>query len=456
MGVDVMTAIYAKQALLSDGWTAHVRVTMANGAIQAVARGCHPENGDEHHEALVPGMPNGHSHAFQRAMAGLAETAGPVADTFWTWREVMYRFALAMTPDHLDAVAAQAYVEMLESGFTRVGEFHYLHHDADGAPFDDVAEMAGRIAAASARTGIRLTLLPVFYAHATFGGMPPSSEQRRFINDLDGFAGLLEASRTAIGGLDGAVLGIAPHSLRATTPAELAAVLDLAPTGPVHVHVAEQEKEVADCLAWSGQRPVEWLLTHAPVDDRWCFVHATHMTEAETVAMARSGAVAGLCPVTEANLGDGIFSGPPFIRAGGTYSIGTDSNIRIGVTDELRHLEYAQRLHHQARNVLSVGGVPTGRSLFGAAFHGGQQALGALDGGIAVNAPADLVSLTSDSWEGDDGDARLNGWIFGRGVSVDDVWVAGRKVVHSGRHLDRVAVITRYRVAMRQLTAAQP
>ena len=450
------TTLYARQALLPDGWTSNVRITMSGGSIKAVARECHPENGDEHHEALVPGIPNGHSHAFQRAMAGLAESAGPAADTFWTWREVMYRFALGMTPDQLDAVAAQAYVEMLESGFTRVGEFHYLHHDRDGTPYDDVAEMAVRITSASARTGIRLTLLPVFYAHATFGGAQPSPEQRRFINDLDGFARLVEASRSAIAGLNGAALGIAPHSLRAVMPDELATLLELAPTGPIHIHVAEQEKEVADCLVWSGQRPVEWLLDHAPVDDRWCLVHATHMTEAETVAMAQSGAVAGLCPVTEANLGDGVFPGPSFVRAGGSYSIGSDSNIRIGVPDELRQLEYSQRLHHKARNLLSVGGVPTGRSLFSAAFHGGQRALGAPAVGIAVGAPADLVSFTSDSWEGSDSDVLLASWIFGRGISVDDVWVAGRKVVRGGRHVDREAVTTGYQAAMRQLTAVQP
>ena len=388
-------------------------------------------------------------------MAGRAEVSGPVADTFWTWRDVMYRFALTMDPDQLEAVATLACVEMLESGFTRVGEFHYLHHDRDGSPYADVAEMASRIGAASAHTGIRLTLLPAFYAHATFGGALPLPKQRRFINDLDRFAHLLRASEDAIAGLDGAVLGIAPHSLRAVTPGELDGLLEMASPSPIHIHAAEQEKEVDDCLAWSGQRPVEWLLDHAPVDGRWCLIHATHMTERESGALAKSGAVAGLCPVTEANLGDGAFPAVAYLAAGGEFGIGTDSNVRIGVADELRQLEYAQRLVRRGRNVLATERAATGRSLFEAAFNGGQQALGATTLGIAVESPADLVALASDSWEGSDGDALLNGWIFARGVAVSDVWVAGRRVVHEGRHLLRDAATNRFRSTMRELLADQ-
>lgn len=281
-------------------------------------------------------------------------------------------------------------------------------------------------------------------------------EQRRFITDFPEFVGLVEASRPAVAGLDGAIPGCAPHSLRAITPDELSALLDFMPTGPVHIHVAEQEKEVIDCLAWSGRHPVEWLLDHVPVNDRWCLIHATHMTNAETVAMAGTGAVAGLCPMTEANLGDGTFPGISYLAAGGRYGIGTDSNIRIGVTDELRHLEYAQRLHLHSRNVFSVHAASTGRSLFDAAFQGGQQALGVPANGITVDAPADLVSLTTDSWGDDGGDALLNGWIFARGVAVDDVWVCGRKVVHGGRHVERDAVIRDYQSIIRQLISGQP
>ncbi|MDQ3443522.1 MAG: formimidoylglutamate deiminase [Chloroflexota bacterium] len=447
-----MTAVHAAKALLPGGWASDVRVTTANGSIRSVELDCQPEPGDERCETLLPGMPNLHSHAFQRGMAGRAEVRGLTVDSFWTWREVMYRFALTMSPDQVEAVAALAYMEMLESGFTRVGEFHYLHHHRDGLPYDDIAEMATRIAAASVRTGIRLTLLPVFYAHATFGGAPPFPQQQRFINDLDTFVLLVEASSTTIAGLDGAVLGIAPHSLRAVTPGELDGLLEMAPDGPIHIHVAEQEKEVADCLAWSGQCPVEWLLDHAPVDERWCLVHATYMTDHETIALAGSGGVAGMCPVTEANLGDGTFPAPVFLASGGRYGIGTDSNVRIGVTGELRQLEYTQRLDRRARNVLSTGGVPTGRSMFDAAFRGGQQALGVpAAGGITIGAPSDLVALAAGTWVGDDGDALLNGWIFARGVAVDRVWVAGREVVSGGRHIHRDGIAGQFHSTMREL-----
>ena len=255
-----MTTLFATQALLPDGWASNVRISIDGTQITAIESGATPLPGDERHAIVLPAMPNLHSHAFQRGMAGLAETRGPSTDSFWSWREVMYRFALAMTPDQVEAVAAQLYVEMLESGFGRVGEFHYLHHDRDGKPYANVAEMAERIAAAAAATGISLTLLPVFYAHSGFGGAAPGDGQRRFINDLPGFARLLDESRRAVASLDGAVVGVAPHSLRAVTPEELNEVTALAWGGPIHIHVAEQTREVEDCVAWSGARPVEWLL----------------------------------------------------------------------------------------------------------------------------------------------------------------------------------------------------
>ncbi|WP_292554079.1 formimidoylglutamate deiminase, partial [Mesorhizobium sp.] len=349
-----MTAIFAEQALLPDGWNNNVRITLAGGRIAAAEPGASPLTGDERHAIVLSGMSNLHSHAFQRGMAGLAELRGPSTDSFWSWREVMYRFALSMTPDQVEAVAAQLYVEMLEAGFSRVGEFHYLHHDRDGKPYGNIAEMAERIAAAAAETGIGLTLLPVFYAHSSFGGAAPNEGQRRFINDVQRFGRLLEKSRESVRSLDQAVVGVAPHSLRAATPEELDAVTAMAPDGPIHIHIAEQTKEVEDCIAWSGARPVEFLLDHAKVDRRWCLIHATHMTEAETVRMARSGAIAGLCPITEANLGDGTFTAPLFVEHGGRFGVGSDSNVLIGLPDELRQLEYSQRLAHRARNVLAV------------------------------------------------------------------------------------------------------
>ncbi|MGY2937785.1 formiminoglutamate deiminase [Bradyrhizobium sp. GM6.1] len=270
-----MTRLHFASALLPSGWANDVQVVITAGAIAEVTPGMAPVSGDERHDIAFPGLASLHSHAFQRGMAGLAELRGDSTDTFWTWRETMYRFALAMTPDDVAAVATLLYVEMLEQGFTSVGEFHYLHHDRDGSPYADIGEMAARIAQAAEASGIALTLLPSFYAHGSFGGAAPHGGQRRFVCTVDQFSALMAASRKAIERLPGANIGIAPHSLRAVTPAELAAIIPLAEGGPVHIHAAEQVKEVEDCLAWSGRRPVQWLLEHAPVDQRWCLIHAT-------------------------------------------------------------------------------------------------------------------------------------------------------------------------------------
>lgn len=449
-----VTAIFAEQALLPEGWQGNVRIAFDGGRIATVETATSPQAGDERHAILLPGMPNLHSHAFQRGMAGLAELRGPSADSFWSWREVMYRFALSMTPDQVEAVAAQLYVEMLEAGFSRVGEFHYLHHDRDGKPYANIAEMAERIAAAASETGIALTLLPVFYAHSAFGGAAPNEGQRRFINDVERFGRLLEKSREGVSMLEQAVVGAAPHSLRAATPDELNAVVALAPDGPIHIHVAEQVKEVEDCVAWSGARPVQFLLGQASVDKRWCLTHATHMSEAETIAMAKSGAIAGLCPITEANLGDGTFAAPLFIEHGGRFGVGSDSNVLIGLPDELRQLEYSQRLAHRARNVLARAGGSTGRALFDAALDGGSQALGAGSSRIAVGGPADFVSLDANhaSLAGKAGDAILDAWIFANGSKVDCVWVHGKKQVSGGRHAKREVVAERFRQVMTALS----
>jgi len=447
-------AIFAEQALLADGWRSNVRLTLAGGVIASAVADAAPLPDDERHAILVPGMPNLHSHAFQRGMAGLAEVRGPGADSFWSWREVMYRFALSMTPGQVEAVAAQLYVEMLEAGFSRVGEFHYLHHDLDGRPYANIAEMAERIAAAACETGIGLTLLPVFYAHSGFGGLEPSEGQRRFVNDVSRFSRLLEKTRESVRTLNQAVVGIAPHSLRAVTPRELGEVTALAGGGPIHIHVAEQVKEVEDCVAWSGARPVEWLLANATVDRRWCLIHATHMLDGETMAMAESGAVAGLCPITEANLGDGTFRGPLFAQHGGRFGIGSDSNVLIGLADELRQLEYSQRLAHRARNVLARPGQSNGRALFSAALDGGAAALGAGPSQLGAGAAADFVSLDASrpSLAGKRGDAILDTWIFAGGAAVDCVWVHGEKLVEAGRHLRREAIAGRFRTAMEELS----
>lgn len=453
-----MAALFFDQALLPDGWARDVRLTMTAGRLQAVEAQAAPQTGDERHAIGLPGMPNLHSHAFQRGMAGLAEIRGTTADSFWTWREVMYRFVGRMTPDDIEAVAAQAYVEMLESGFSRVGEFHYIHHDISGAPYGNMAELAERIAAAAQATGIGLTLLPVFYAHAGFGGQAPNEGQRRFINHLDGFAKLLDASRHAVADLPGAVLGLAPHSLRAATPEELAAVVKLGKGGPIHIHIAEQTREVEDCLAWSGQRPIEWLMDHATVDRRWCLIHATHATPDEIRRMALSGAVAGLCPVTEANLGDGTFEAPDFLGQGGAFGIGTDSNVLIGVGDELRQLEYSQRLARQVRNAVTGEASPsTGRTLFDGALNGGSQALGITEVGLVEGASADIVALDADNaaLAAREGDAILNSFVFAaRRTPVDAVWVRGQRLVSDGRHHAYEEIARRFRATLQRLLGA--
>jgi formiminoglutamate deiminase len=448
-----MTRIHAKTALTASGWKRDVRLTLADGRIATLETGVAALPGDEICDVLLPAMPNLHSHAFQRAMAGLAELRGPGADNFWSWRSIMYKFALTMTPEDMEAVAAQLYMEMLEAGFGRVGEFHYVHHDRDGAPYGDIAELANRIMAASSEAGIHLTLLPVFYAHSGFGGLEPIDGQRRFINSIDSYAKLMDACRTGIAALSGGRLGIAPHSLRAATPDELTTILPLAEGGPIHIHIAEQVKEVEDCVAWSGATPVEWLLRNMPVDDRWCLIHATHMTETETAGMASSGAVAGLCPITEANLGDGVFPAPHFLDQGGAFGIGSDSNVLISAAEELRTLEYSQRLSLRARNVVATTGGSTGRRLFDGALSGGSKALAAT-ASLAVGEQADIVGVDLSGAPHLQDDQILDHWIFAGRIAVDKVWTAGVKRVEGGRHIQRDAIANRFHAAMARLLSA--
>jgi len=455
-----MASLWFESALLPEGWARGVRLTAVDGRIERVLTEAVPADADERHGIAVPGLANLHSHAFQRGLAGLTERRGSEEDSFWIWRELMYRFVERIDPEQLEALAALAFAEMLEAGFTRVGEFHYLHHDRDGRPFANPAELAARVAAAAATAGIGLTLLPTLYAHGGFGGAAPGARQRRFLNDPERFARIVEGSRAAVHALPGGSVGVAAHSLRAVTPAELAAVVELSGGGVIHIHIAEQLREVDDCLAWSGRRPVQWLLENAAVDERWCLVHATHATPAELQGVAARGAVVGLCPVTESSLGDGIFPAAGFISAGGRFGLGTDSNIRIDAAEELRTLEYSQRLAHRARNVLAAApGASTGRSLFDAALGGGSQALqpaGSGPAGLAAGAPFDVVTLARNhpSLIGRHGDETLDSWIFAgdRGL-VDCVWRAGAKLVSGGRHRDRDVIQARYAQALRTVLA---
>jgi formimidoylglutamate deiminase len=446
-------ALHFAAALLPEGWSSDVRVSIEAGLITRIETGMAPAPTDERHAIGLPGLGNLHSHAFQRGMAGLAETRGASCDSFWTWREVMYRFLERMGPDDLMAIAALAYMEMLETGFTRVGEFHYLHHDPAGHAYADPAAMSAAIAQAAADTGIALTLLPVFYAHGGFGGQAPGAGQRRFLHDLDSFATLRDHAARALASLPDAVLGLAPHSLRAATPAELRGLEAMAGNTPIHIHIAEQTREVDDCLAWSGARPVEWLLDHAQVDARWCLVHATHMTPDETRRLGESGAVAGLCPITEANLGDGLFPAQDFT---GLWGVGSDSNVLIDASEELRLYEYGQRLTRRGRNLLAPGpNTSTGAALFTQSLAGGGRALGA-PAGIVAGQSADLVSLDGDNpcLIGRSGDALIDGWLFaaGRGA-IDCVWRHGAKLVSGGRHHARAAIVRRYRATLTGLLA---
>lgn len=450
-------ALWCEQAWLAEGWRNNVRLGLDNGRISSIEIGVDAAPGDERHAILLPALPDLHSHAFQRGMAGLAECAGTGDDSFWTWREVMYRFVDWLDPEGMHAIAALAYAEMLESGFARVGEFHYLHHDPEGRPYGSVATMAQAIAAAAGETGIALTLLPVFYAHSGFGGAAPTHGQRRFVNDLDGFAALLDGCRDAVSGLGDAVVGVAPHSLRAATAGELAEVTAMAAGAPIHIHIAEQLPEVEACLAWSGARPVEWLYDHADVGADWCLVHATHISEGERRAIVGSGAVVGLCPITEANLGDGLFPAREFLAEGGRFGVGSDSNVEIDAAAELRLLEYGQRLSHRGRNLLASGaGQSTGASLYRGALTGGGQALGRPSAGLGVGEAADIVSLKADdpTFAGRSGDAILDSWIFGGAARlVDCVWRGGVKRVAGGRHVAREAIDARYRAAVGALLA---
>jgi formimidoylglutamate deiminase len=452
-----MTSLWFQSFLLPDGWAEQVRIDIVLGCVHCIQAGVSPDSRAECHAIGLPGLPNVHSHAFQRGMAGLTEVAGTTADNFWTWRQTMYRFVDAVGRDDIEALAAFAYMEMLEAGFTRVGEFHYIHHDRGARRFSNPAEMACAIAAAAERVGIGLTLLPAFYAHSGFGGAAPDQRQSRFLNDVDSFARLLDHSRRAVCSLDDAIVGVAPHSLRAVTPDELASVIGLAEGGPVHIHIAEQWKEVEDCLSWCGRRPVNWLMDTIKVDDRWCLVHATHVDLSELERIAGSGATVGLCPITEANLGDGVFPAAQFAALHGSYAIGSDSNVLIDAAQELRVLEYTQRLTRRARSVMALDeGRSTGRVLFESALAGGSRALGLPTCGLRIGAAADLFSLDSnhDALTSRAGDSLLDSLIFAARVpAVDSVWRYGRKVVSGGRHRLREEIASHYQASLKRLLA---
>ena len=449
--------IFATRALLPGGWAENVRLEVAEGRIASVATGARPEAGDARVDTLLPALSNLHSHSFQRAMAGMTEYRAAGRESFWTWRELMYRFLDRLTPEQVEAIAAMVFLEMQEAGYAAVGEFHYVHHRPGGAPYDDIAELSTRIFAAAEAAGIGLTHLPVLYSYGGAGRKPLAGGQLRFGNDVDRFGALVQAAREGAQALpQDTRVGIAPHSLRATSPEDLAAALALAEGGPVHIHVAEQPQEVADISDWLGARPVEWLLANAPLGPDWCAIHATHMTAAETEGLARSGTVAGLCPITEANLGDGPFNGPGWLAAGGVFGVGSDSNVRISLVEELRTLEYSQRLRDVERNVMLTGPGSVGAALYTGATAGGARALGRAAGTIETGLWADLVAIDSShpTLCALNEAQLLDGLVFAAPDGlVTDLWSAGRHAVRGGRHVARDRVIPAYRKAVRELVA---
>jgi formimidoylglutamate deiminase len=447
----VAMILHAQSALLPGGWAHNVRIRVEAGHIVEVTRGAAGPG----HGVILPAPVNLHSHTFQRAMAGMTERRTAGQDSFWTWRALMYRFLDRLTPEDVQAIAAQAMVELAEAGFSAVCEFHYLHHPVGGGTYADPAELSGRIVAAAVETGLGLTHLPVIYEQGGVDGGVLAGGQLRFGSSPEVFAQVLEGARKALMNLPDARLGVAPHSLRAVSRGMLSQVSGMT-EGPVHIHIAEQMAEVAEVEAAWGARPVEWAVANLPLDARWCMIHATQMTPAETAALARTGAVAGLCPITEANLGDGLFDGPGWLASGGAFGVGTDSNVRISLAEELRIFEYSQRLGLKARAVMADR-RSTGRLLWEEAAKGGAQAAGRGTGRIEVGQWADLLALDMADLrlEGVKGDELLDSFVFaGRDGLVSDLWSAGRHIVRDGRHIERDRIAARFRTTMRRLREA--
>ena len=441
-GAELMSVFFAERALLPTGWANNVRIEVGiDGRLAQIHVDAQAHGAESIKGPLLPGMPNLHSHAFQRAMAGLAEVAGNPNDSFWTWRDLMYRLVGKISPEQLGVIARQLYIEMLKAGYTSVAEFHYVHHDSTGLPYANPTELALRISEAARSTGIGLTLLPVLYSHSGFGSQAPNDGQRRFINSTEQYLTLQQQLQPLLAQQPAQHLGLCFHSLRAVTPEQINDVLSASDAScPIHIHIAEQQKEVNDCLSWSGKRPVQWLYDNVDVDQRWCLVHATHVNAEEIRHMAQSRAVAGLCLTTEANLGDGIFPAVDYLAQGGRLGIGSDSHVSLSVVEELRWLEYGQRLRDQRRNRLCRNDQPMiGRTLYDAALAGGAQALGQPIAGLAVGQRADWLVL-----DGNDPylataqeDAILNRWLFAGGDrQVRDVMVNGQWVVRDGHHAD--------------------
>ena len=449
-----MGHLWARSALTATGWQYNVAIEWDTaGRITALTPG-QPATGNTRN-LVLPAPANCHSHAFQRAMAGLTERRGPnPQDSFWTWRTLMFRFLDQIDPDQVQAITAFVQMQMLEAGFATNVEFHYLHHRPGGQPYDNPGEMSDRIAAATAETGIALTLLPVLYRFGGCDQRPLAPGQIRFGNTPDRFARLMEDARSSLSALPtDCTLGAAPHSLRAVAPGDIATVAGLT-DGPLHMHLAEQIAEVDEISAAYGARPVQWALDNIELSNRWCMIHCTQMQPNETIGLARSGAIAGLCPLTEASLGDGIFDGVRWAENGGAMAIGSDSNIRISLVEELRQLDTTQRLRDHSRAALATPTLSTGERLLRDIARGGAQSAGRGAGHIALGEWADLLALDTDHPDlaGLTGATAIDSFVFAGGNDmVGDVWSAGRHLVQAGRHIARDAITARYRAAVATL-----
>ena len=452
------TGFYFKQALTDQGWQENVSVAISGtGQFEKLTRDDNPNNYPVISQPVVPGVPNLQSHSFQYAMAGLSEVRRNPIDSFWSRREMMYYFAHNVSPEDLQAITAKLYIELLKGGYTEIVEFHYLHNDMDGACYAHLEELSVAILSAAAQTDLSLTHLPVFYEHANFGGVAPQDAQRRFVNSRDKYALLIERLKGQMGGHN---LGIAPHSLRAVTEEEINWLLelrdDILPGCPVHIHVAEQTKEVDDSIAHSRKRSVVALMDQAPVDKAWCLIHSTHLDDSEVATIADSGATVGLCPLTESNLGNGIFRAVDFLAANGHFGIGSDSNICAQALQELRTLEYSQRLRHRQRNVLCSEQIPNvGSYLWQKAAHGDARASGRAIGRIAEGCRADFVELGHDAYgimAAVSAEAVLDFHMFSdQQADIAGVYVAGRQIINEGQHPQQAEIDASYVSAMQRL-----
>jgi len=467
--------LYADNILLKDGWASDKTITIEQGVITAIDDG-NFAGAEVAKGAVIPGMVNCHSHAFQRAFAGFSEQGSEGQDSFWTWRKIMYQFLAQLSEVDAKNIAKQLYIEMLKMGYTRVAEFHYLHHDIDGSTYEanavegdtingnsaNLATMAQAIFDAAKESGIGLTLLPVLYQHSGFGEQAPSDGQKRFINSTEQFNQLVSDCFVLSEQYSNTNVGIAPHSLRAVDKTSLSSavahVRGLNPQAPIHIHISEQQKEVDDCLAHYGKRPVQWLLDNAELDKHWCLIHATHINEEERKGIITKQAIAGICPTTEANLGDGVFPTTEFMAENGTIAIGSDSHISVNPIEELRWLEYVQRLTKQQRAILaSTEQASVGQHLWQQAAIGGAQSTNSNTGYLAIGKQADLLVLDSDKTKlfANTSQHLLDSMIFASQQNpIADVMVNGQWQIIAQQHLEQEQTSNNFAKLLTRLSAS--